>query len=427
MILSQMLKEDDNRFCVDCDTKSPRWASWNLGIFICIRCAGFHRNLGVHISKVKSVNLDSWTAEQIASMQAMGNNRGRAVYEANMPAGFRRSQTDSALETFIRSKYEQRKWIAKDWIPPEITVSSDLIESESNQRRHEPPPSDSRQVEKNAQNNIPKLKPFSAPLSANNPVRQQATDRPSPTAPSSITSTPAAIPSQNLPDLLGLDEPTFPNPSHSTLQSVQVFSTKPTDPLHDLFTTPSVTVNETSSAAATAFSKDLETAFTASNPTSTGGMMSNDRIMALFKAPQAATGTSIAPPVHPNAPGGFVQPAAQQHHLFAHQKSASFGSNLYQQSANFAPHPRFPVQQGSPYAVRPTMNPIHHNNAHGISTPTLQSPASSFTPDQLTNQFSQFVPFANTKGNTSASTLITGMPTRPVTEYMPASADLLWQ
>lgn len=44
----------------------PRWASWNLGIFLCIRCAGIHRNLGVHISKVKSVNLDTWTSEQIA-------------------------------------------------------------------------------------------------------------------------------------------------------------------------------------------------------------------------------------------------------------------------------------------------------------------------------------------------------------------------
>jgi stromal membrane-associated protein len=80
MILSQMLKEEDNKYCVDCDTKSkilislnnhiffsgPRWASWNIGVFICIRCAGFHRNLGVHISKVKSVNLDSWTPEQIA-------------------------------------------------------------------------------------------------------------------------------------------------------------------------------------------------------------------------------------------------------------------------------------------------------------------------------------------------------------------------
>jgi hypothetical protein len=33
---------------------------------MCIRCAGIHRNLGVHISKVKSVNLDSWTPHQVA-------------------------------------------------------------------------------------------------------------------------------------------------------------------------------------------------------------------------------------------------------------------------------------------------------------------------------------------------------------------------
>ena len=46
--------------------EGPRWASWNLGVFLCIRCAGIHRNLGVHVSRVKSVNLDSWTPEQIA-------------------------------------------------------------------------------------------------------------------------------------------------------------------------------------------------------------------------------------------------------------------------------------------------------------------------------------------------------------------------
>ena len=37
-----------------------------MGLFLCIRCAGIHRNLGVHISKVKSVNLDSWTPQQVA-------------------------------------------------------------------------------------------------------------------------------------------------------------------------------------------------------------------------------------------------------------------------------------------------------------------------------------------------------------------------
>ena len=51
---------------MDCDSKGPRWASWNLGIFLCIRCAGIHRNLGVHISRVKSVNLDSWKPKEVA-------------------------------------------------------------------------------------------------------------------------------------------------------------------------------------------------------------------------------------------------------------------------------------------------------------------------------------------------------------------------
>jgi len=122
-ILTSMLRDEDNKYCVDCDSKGPRWASWNLGVFLCIRCAGIHRNLGVHISKVKSVNLDSWTPQQVASMQAMGNSKGRAVYEANIPDDFRRPQTDSAVESFIRQKYEKKKFIAAEWVatkPPDV-------------------------------------------------------------------------------------------------------------------------------------------------------------------------------------------------------------------------------------------------------------------------------------------------------------------
>ena len=127
-VLSGLLREEDNKYCVDCDSKGPRWASWNLGVFLCIRCAGIHRNLGVHISRVKSVNLDTWTAEQVASMMQMGNRRARLIYEASLTDAFRRSQTDSAMEQFIRSKYETRKWIEKGWtpapisIPPEVSV-----------------------------------------------------------------------------------------------------------------------------------------------------------------------------------------------------------------------------------------------------------------------------------------------------------------
>lgn len=61
-----LLRDEENRYCADCEAKGPRWASWNMGVFVCIRCAGIHRKLGVHISKVKSINLDSWTPEQVS-------------------------------------------------------------------------------------------------------------------------------------------------------------------------------------------------------------------------------------------------------------------------------------------------------------------------------------------------------------------------
>ncbi|XP_004539027.1 stromal membrane-associated protein 1 [Maylandia zebra] len=113
-ILSKMLREEDNKYCADCEAKGPRWASWNLGVFICIRCAGIHRNLGVHISRVKSVNLDQWTTEQIQSIQDMGNTKARRLYEANLPDSFRRPQTDQAVEFFIRDKYEKKKYYSKN-------------------------------------------------------------------------------------------------------------------------------------------------------------------------------------------------------------------------------------------------------------------------------------------------------------------------
>ncbi|XP_052354544.1 stromal membrane-associated protein 1 isoform X5 [Oncorhynchus keta] len=109
-ILSKMLREDDNKHCADCEAKGPRWASWNLGVFMCIRCAGIHRNLGVHISRVKSVNLDQWTQEQIQSMVDMGYNKAKQLYEAHLPDTFRRPQTDQAVEFFIRDKYERKKY-----------------------------------------------------------------------------------------------------------------------------------------------------------------------------------------------------------------------------------------------------------------------------------------------------------------------------
>ncbi|XP_056412977.1 stromal membrane-associated protein 2 isoform X4 [Hyla sarda] len=110
-VLSELLLREENKFCADCQAKGPRWASWNIGVFMCIRCAGVHRNLGVHISRVKSVNLDQWTQEQIQCMEDMGNGKAKRLYEAFLPDSFIRPQTDQAVETFIRDKYEKKKYM----------------------------------------------------------------------------------------------------------------------------------------------------------------------------------------------------------------------------------------------------------------------------------------------------------------------------
>ncbi|KAG8812790.1 hypothetical protein FRC19_002893, partial [Serendipita sp. 401] len=64
-MLMDIMQQPGNDTCADCKSPSPRWASHNLGIFLCVHCASIHRKLGTHISKVKSIGMDQWTKEQI--------------------------------------------------------------------------------------------------------------------------------------------------------------------------------------------------------------------------------------------------------------------------------------------------------------------------------------------------------------------------
>lgn len=204
-VLNALLRDEDNKYCVDCDSKGPRWASWNIGVFLCIRCAGIHRNLGVHISKVKSVNLDSWTPEQVVSLQQMGNSRARAVYEANLPDNHRRPQSDSALETFIRAKYEHKKYIASEWVPPalpKVNWEKEIDEELERQRRKKKSHSGYLETKSIANVEVPQLPKPTIP--SPKPVRQNHSQTKQKSAVSASAEEKNSSSSSNAADLLGL-------------------------------------------------------------------------------------------------------------------------------------------------------------------------------------------------------------------------------
>ncbi|KAH7069823.1 putative GTPase activating protein for Arf-domain-containing protein [Paraphoma chrysanthemicola] len=122
--LKNLVKLEGNKTCADCKrNKHPRWASWNLGVFICIRCSGIHRGMGTHISKVKSVDLDTWTDEQLQSVLKWGNGRANKYWEAKLAPGH--VPSESKIENFIRTKYESKRWTMDGPIPDPSTLEAD--------------------------------------------------------------------------------------------------------------------------------------------------------------------------------------------------------------------------------------------------------------------------------------------------------------
>ncbi|XP_073984823.1 centaurin-gamma-1A-like isoform X2 [Rhodnius prolixus] len=120
-----------NGFCADCDAPNPDWASLNLGVLLCIECSGIHRNLGSHISKVRSLHLDEWPAGHLSVMLSVGNHLANCIWESD--TGGRRKPTPGSSreekERWALSKYVTKEFISVFDSP--INFQHHLIESVS--------------------------------------------------------------------------------------------------------------------------------------------------------------------------------------------------------------------------------------------------------------------------------------------------------
>ncbi|ONM21015.1 ADP-ribosylation factor GTPase-activating protein AGD12 [Zea mays] len=121
--LKDLMIKSDNRICADCGAPDPKWASANIGVFLCLKCGDVHKALGPDISKVLSVTLDDWSDSDIDSMvEVGGNSHANSIYEAFLPKDRPKPKPDSTMEyrtKFIRAKYE-----TQDFLKPSLRISS---------------------------------------------------------------------------------------------------------------------------------------------------------------------------------------------------------------------------------------------------------------------------------------------------------------
>ncbi|CAF2033615.1 unnamed protein product [Rotaria magnacalcarata] len=103
-----------NEKCCDCNADGPEWASINIGILLCLNCGGAHRGLGVNLSKVRSLHMDTWDLETLLVMSELGNTVVNEIYEAQISNGMQKPNADSDAVTrraFIESKYVQKAFL----------------------------------------------------------------------------------------------------------------------------------------------------------------------------------------------------------------------------------------------------------------------------------------------------------------------------
>ncbi|XP_076137904.1 arf-GAP with Rho-GAP domain, ANK repeat and PH domain-containing protein 1 [Alosa pseudoharengus] len=113
-VAERIWAEPSNALCADCSAPHPEWASINLCVCVCKRCAGEHRSLGPSISKVRSLKMDRkvWTEELIQVFLLLGNERANQFWAANVPPSEALSACSSSEERrrFITAKYRQGKY-----------------------------------------------------------------------------------------------------------------------------------------------------------------------------------------------------------------------------------------------------------------------------------------------------------------------------
>ena len=136
--IPDILKKEGNSECVDCATPNPKWASMNNGIFLCLKCAGVHRSLGMKISLIRSLQIDTWSEKQLLYLTKGGNdNFKNHLKEFNIdPASASidikyRSKAADYYRRFLKNEVDRESdpnYVPTQIVKPELNDAQELLE-----------------------------------------------------------------------------------------------------------------------------------------------------------------------------------------------------------------------------------------------------------------------------------------------------------
>ncbi|KAJ8389188.1 hypothetical protein AAFF_G00122080 [Aldrovandia affinis] len=112
-VIDDVLRTPGNEACCDCGAADPKWLSTNLGILTCIECSGIHREMGVHISRIQSMELDKLGTSELLLAKNVGNASFNEILEGNLPCPSPKPTPSSDMtvrKEFINAKYMEHKF-----------------------------------------------------------------------------------------------------------------------------------------------------------------------------------------------------------------------------------------------------------------------------------------------------------------------------
>uniref|UniRef100_A0A7N6FAC3 ArfGAP with SH3 domain, ankyrin repeat and PH domain 1b n=1 Tax=Anabas testudineus TaxID=64144 RepID=A0A7N6FAC3_ANATE len=115
-IIEEVLRTPGNNTCCDCGAADPHWLSTNLGILTCIECSGNHRDMGVHVSRIQSLELDKLGTSELLLARNVGNCSFNKIMEACLSCPSLKPTASSDMtvrKEFINAKYIDHKFVRR--------------------------------------------------------------------------------------------------------------------------------------------------------------------------------------------------------------------------------------------------------------------------------------------------------------------------